>query len=1109
MHSKSFSGSSAASIDALDATGMPGSGQTRLNMAMGVGGWRVFVSHTGELRDYPAAKSYVAEVERAISAAGHVIVDMSDFPAADQPAAQLCAERVRSCEVYVGLLGTRYGSPVRDMPEVSYTEFEFNTATEATMDRLIFMLDTEAPNVGIPLAQLIDREFGDRQDAFRDRVRDSGLVMQSFDSPAKLGQLVERSLRELADTRRRVSSGVDRERVPAEPQPVRASKFINPPPATAPSWFQDRQVETGLVARHLFHPDIRLVIVIGRGGVGKTAMVCRLLKGMEAGRIPDVEGELASVAVGGIVYLSSNGMHQVDYPTLVADLLRLLPDGEARRLERVYQDPHNTPAAVMLAVLEAFPAGEPVVVLLDNLESVMDSERDSLREPALDAALTALLRAPAHRVSVLATTRVTPAALLRVAPAAQRQVPLDQGLTCEDARIVLSELDDDGRLGLRGAPEELLDRLCEHTRGFPRALEAVKAILDGDPSLTPRDLLDRTRDLPEDQVVEELVGEAYRLLDPPAQQVMQALSVFPDQVTAVGVDFLLQPANPTTNAAPILTRLLRRQLVRFHDGHYHLHPIDRKYARTQLPPGHPGDTATTFTLAGLGVRAADYFATIRTQRESWRTLDDIQPQLAEFKLRCDTGDYDTAATVLEGIDFEYMQRWGHYRTLVELHGQIDGHISDPTLNADHFNSLGLSHHVLGNYRQAMILHTQALDIYRDIGDRESEAAALTNIGRGYDSLDDYRQAINLHTQALDIYRETGDLDGQATALGNLGVCHYMLGDYRRAIELHTQALGIRRDTGDLDGQAVDLGNLGICQDGLGDYRQAINLYTQALGIYRDIGDRDGEAAVLGNLGFCHYRLGDYRQAIDLHTQALGIDQDTGNRDYEAAALTNIGRCHYMLGDYWQAISLCNRSLTIAGEIGSRHREANVLDCLGRAWLASGDMGQALSLLNQAVTIAESTGDIEPAVEARSGLARTNLQLDDPQAALTLADAALQRPYPTEQPTLLLLKGIALLQLGQTTDGVQAFEAASGAAEALLELHDRNVAALYAQALALCGLAVAATDPDRAGDAANAFTRARAVTTAAGVTTASLQLLDQIRRSDQAGILTELRAAHAL
>ena len=67
----------------------------------------------------------MAAVERAISAAGHVIVDMADFAAAGQAPARVCAERVRGCDVYVGVLGTRYGSPVRDRPEVSYTELEF------------------------------------------------------------------------------------------------------------------------------------------------------------------------------------------------------------------------------------------------------------------------------------------------------------------------------------------------------------------------------------------------------------------------------------------------------------------------------------------------------------------------------------------------------------------------------------------------------------------------------------------------------------------------------------------------------------------------------------------------------------------------------------------------------------------------------------------------------------------------------------------------------------------------------------------------------------------------------------------------------------------------
>lgn len=57
--------------------------------------WRVFVSHTSELRDFPKGTSYVSAAERAISATGDVIVDMIDFPAVGQAPAQVPRRSVR------------------------------------------------------------------------------------------------------------------------------------------------------------------------------------------------------------------------------------------------------------------------------------------------------------------------------------------------------------------------------------------------------------------------------------------------------------------------------------------------------------------------------------------------------------------------------------------------------------------------------------------------------------------------------------------------------------------------------------------------------------------------------------------------------------------------------------------------------------------------------------------------------------------------------------------------------------------------------------------------------------------------------------------------------
>ncbi len=361
---------------------------------------------------------------------------------------------------------------------------------------------------------------------------------------------------------------------------------------------------------------------------------------------------------------------------------------------------------------------------------------------------------------------------------------------------------------------------------------------------------------------------------------MQALSVYPVPVSGVGVDFLLRPVNPVTDAAPILTRLVRRQLVRFQDRHYYLHPVDREYARSQLPLGSPGDFLAAFTLSGLQARAADYYSEIRTPRESWRTLEDIGPQLAEFELRCDTGDYDAAATVLNDIESGYLQVWGHYRTLVGLHGRIHGRITDPNLNSTHLTSLGYCHYNLDEYRQAIELHTQALAIDRDIGDRQGEGADLSRLGHCYYSLFDNRGAIDLYTQALAIDRDIGDRQGEGADLGCLGYCHHSLGDYRQAIDLLTQALAIARDLGDRQGERGELDGLGLCYYSLCDYRQAIDLHTQALAIARDIGHRLGEGTSLRCLGYCHYSLGDYRQAIDLHTQALAIAREIGDRQGE-------------------------------------------------------------------------------------------------------------------------------------------------------------------------------------------------------------------------------------
>ena len=148
---------------------------------------RVFLSHTSELRKFPADESFVAAAETAVKSARDAVTDMAYFTARDDKPAEYCRGRVRGCDIYVGLIGLRYGSPVRDQPDMSYTELEFQAATEAGLPRLVFLLDENAV-LPIPPTQMLDSdpELQNRQRAFRSRLQDAGIMVTTVASPEDL-----------------------------------------------------------------------------------------------------------------------------------------------------------------------------------------------------------------------------------------------------------------------------------------------------------------------------------------------------------------------------------------------------------------------------------------------------------------------------------------------------------------------------------------------------------------------------------------------------------------------------------------------------------------------------------------------------------------------------------------------------------------------------------------------------------------------------------------------------------------------------------------------------------------------------------------------------------
>lgn len=499
--------------------------------AMGSGGnnpRRVFLSHTSEFRNFPQGVSYISAVERAVSMAGHAIVDMVDFAAQDQEPAKVCEERVQASDLYVGIFGSRYGSPVRDRPEVSYTELEFDTATAAGIPRLVFLLDDEAENPGIPGKWLRDNTYGSRQEAFLKRVQDAGLTLSRFRNPDDLRACVYQALLEEAQRQRQNLDLIQKE----APNP---SGWTWPGAWDFSGYLREKR--KGFIGRRWLFDAVRewysntagsqALLILADFGVGKSAFMAELAATGTAEQ---------GLPIAANHFCDHNTAATLEAATFVrsvaAQLAGVLPayktaveaDPEARRwLEETQKDPASTFNQAVIGKLQGIAAPEaPLLLLVDGLDETLSGP--SSASAGNGSSIVALLASGTSRLPtwlrVLATSR-------------RRQEvrqPLEAAYSCdlldaEEARN-LSDIHDyvlgrcaveplAGRLAQAStSPAQLAARLADFEQSGGKFLYAVRVLND---RASPNGALrpDRLNDLP--RGMEGFYLDAFRHRFPPGE----------------------------------------------------------------------------------------------------------------------------------------------------------------------------------------------------------------------------------------------------------------------------------------------------------------------------------------------------------------------------------------------------------------------------------------------------------------------------------------------------------------------------------------------------------------------------------------------------------------
>ncbi len=713
--------------------------------------------------------------------------------------------------------------------------------------------------------------------------------------PATLSQRIELQ-------RQRIAEGMDEihQRATAAPSTEQQQiHVVGRPPLGTVEHFKNRVREREKIGQLLAESTTRLISVIGHGGMGKTALVSKILRNLEQHRWPRMDDD---IYLDGIVYLSTRTAG-ITLERLFLDCAKLLGGEQEKQINTIWTNPKLNTNDKIAQLLDALKEGQ-YVILLDNLEDLLDDKGQLVDEDLrlfFDQSLS-----QAHGMRLVITSRVA-VAFGREVMRYDNQIKLLEGLPIAEGIELLRELDPNGDYGLQDAPEEQLAQAVQLVHGVPRALEVMAGILANDPFVSLNEVMAQFYE--QEDVVEALIEENYKRLNDNARRVIEALAVFRRPVPPLALDYLLEPFVPGLDVPDIIRRLARTNIISIDrvNKTVILHPIDRDYAYSQLPDKE--NSQSGISHQSLERRAADWYVQLRTPEEAWKTIDDLQPQLAEFEHRIRAEDYDHASQVLESIDYDYLFLWGYYTSLISLRERLLGQLAG-SAQMINLNNLGLIYGIVGQGKRAVRHYEESLVIAREIGDREWEGSILGNLGYTYHVLGHVEQAIRLYQESLTIARETGDRQGESIWLGNLGDVYRTLGQIEKAVNLHEQALGIARDINDRRWEGDSLGLLGRTYQDLGYIDQAIEFYLQALKIAREISDHWHESTWLGNLGKIYSDIGYKEQAIKFLEEALVISQKIGNHRDESYQLLWLSKIQLAIEEPIRAEEYCQEVISL-------------------------------------------------------------------------------------------------------------------------------------------------------------------------------------------------------
>ena len=631
-------------------------------------------------------------------------------------------------------------------------------------------------------------------------------------------------------------------------------RFARPVPAVAPDRrpaalpapltpIIGREDEIAAVVALLRNPDVRLVTLLGPGGIGKTRLAIEVARRMLAASGPGGPDEASFTDLSAV-------RDAAGWPAAVTAALGIRPEGTRPVLD------------LLIDRLQ----GQRLLLVLDNVEQLVAAASDLGALLAACPALTALvtsriaLRLHGEHEVPLAPLPAPPdgpgadagevgrSAAVRLLVARARQVRPDFAVTPDNAAAVAE--------------------LCRRLDGIPLALELAAAQLR---LLTPATLLRRlgtgldrsldlaagTVDTPDRQrTLRATIQWSYSLLGEAERALLTRLSVFTGSWTAEAAD-AVGTVNGDLDAIETLASLLAQSLILIDESDpaepcFRMLNTIRIFAQEQLAGrGETGATVsrlTRYMVRMVGsVRDALQGPEHRTASERLdREQDEIRSAL-DWALRTD--DAQTIGQLLASL-FIYWWSRGLLPMTYELAEQAAALPSAATLPPDASAFLlaarGSSVLMIGRAAEAEPLLLQALQAAIALGDRGLQAYTLLSLGGAlvYRAIGEACQRLD---EAAGLFRDLADQWGLALTLSTRGQLALLAGDNAAAQRMHQEALAAAQtiDNDQLQAQILDM--LGLDAATAGDFAAARDRYAAAAELHIGLLDYEGSSYCLSGL----------------------------------------------------------------------------------------------------------------------------------------------------------------------------------------------------------------------------------------------------------------------